>query len=333
MERNLTADRLKGYACLLVLFGHVLIGIRTSGAVVPHFAEIGEKFIWSFHIDLFMFLSGFVFSVTGGAKAKGGKLKFILNKLLNLGIPYFIFSALYIIINSLSPGVNNASSVRDILFLFKTPVAQYWFIYALFFLFVFWAVLSEFIGNIATTVVMFALFTAAKLTGFDLGFLDSSFNCALAFGVGSCLKSLYDTKIPLFVKIISVPLHIAVGTAVIVSGVISVLFVDDAVMLLGIFASICFISLIEKVGFISRFLLFVCKYSFPIYLLHTIFTAAVRIVLMKLGITNYYIHIAIGSAAGLAGPLIIGKICSLTPYLNIFFYPVNSFKKIKKGLA
>ena len=35
MERNVTVDRLKGYACFLVLFGHVIMGIRLAGRVIP----------------------------------------------------------------------------------------------------------------------------------------------------------------------------------------------------------------------------------------------------------------------------------------------------------
>ena len=37
MERNVLIDRLKGYACFLVLFGHVIRGIRTAGISIPHF--------------------------------------------------------------------------------------------------------------------------------------------------------------------------------------------------------------------------------------------------------------------------------------------------------
>ena len=39
MERNVLVDRLKGYACFLVLFGHVIRGIRTAGISVPQFFE------------------------------------------------------------------------------------------------------------------------------------------------------------------------------------------------------------------------------------------------------------------------------------------------------
>ena len=84
MERNILADKLKGYACFLVLFGHVIMGIRLSGIYIPSFFEGMEKFIWSFHVALFLFLSGVVYKLTGEWRGKETKTKFILHKLLNL---------------------------------------------------------------------------------------------------------------------------------------------------------------------------------------------------------------------------------------------------------
>ena len=100
MERNVLVDRLKGYACFLVLFGHVIMGIRLAGIDIPEFFLGMEKFIWSFHVALFLFLSGVVYKVCGEWKSKKTKSGFILYKLYTLGIPYIAFSVVYILINS-----------------------------------------------------------------------------------------------------------------------------------------------------------------------------------------------------------------------------------------
>ena len=73
MERNFLVDKLKGYACFLVLFGHVIMGIRVAGIDIPDFFWGTEKFIWSFHVNLFMFLSGVVYKMTGEWKSKKPK--------------------------------------------------------------------------------------------------------------------------------------------------------------------------------------------------------------------------------------------------------------------
>jgi len=117
MERNVLVDRLKGYACFLVLLGHVIMGVRLAGIDMPEIFHMAETFIWSFHVSLFLFLSGQVYAITGGWKSKKTRLGFIKHKAITLGIPYIIFSIIYIAINSFVGGANNQSSYTDILFI------------------------------------------------------------------------------------------------------------------------------------------------------------------------------------------------------------------------
>lgn len=66
MNRDKLTDCLKGYACLLVVFGHVIQGIRNAGIIVPNKEPVVETFLWSFHVALFMYLSGYVYSLRRG---------------------------------------------------------------------------------------------------------------------------------------------------------------------------------------------------------------------------------------------------------------------------
>ena len=70
MKRDKLVDCLKGYACFLVVFGHVIMGIRNAGIVCPAYSEKLEMFIWSFHVALFFFLSGYVYNITGEWRRK-----------------------------------------------------------------------------------------------------------------------------------------------------------------------------------------------------------------------------------------------------------------------
>lgn len=332
MERDKQADLLRGYACLLVVIGHVFIGVRTSGIAVPGFLAVSEKFIWSFHIDLFMFLSGYVFSLTGGAAAKGGRRAFLLGKLLSLGVPYLIFSCLYAVVNSLTPGVNNSSSVSDVLSIWYKPIAQYWFLFALFWLFVIWAVISKPIkSNALITALLYTFFIVCKCFKINLGFLDSSFNCVLAFGLGTCIKSLNISRLPKAVRAVTAALHIAAAVILINFNLYTKLFIDDILTVFGIFSSLCFISLISRLPAVSKALGFICVYSFPLYLTHTFFTAGARIILLRLGVTNCFVHIAAGIAAGLLFPIAAAKAAELSPFLNFFFYPARAVKEIRAG--
>jgi fucose 4-O-acetylase-like acetyltransferase len=60
-----------------------------------------------------------VYKETGEWRAKKTKYKFILHKLLNLGVPYFAFSAIYITINSFVGEANTNSSITDIIYIWK----------------------------------------------------------------------------------------------------------------------------------------------------------------------------------------------------------------------
>lgn len=171
-NRNCFVDQLKGFACLCVAFGHVIMGIRKAGVDTSVAMVYFEEYIWTFHVPLFIFLSGYVYRLTGGWESKGNRFNFILHKFLNLGIPYFFFSTLYILINIITPGVNNRNSLSDILLLWKMPTAQHWFLYALFFLFVIWIIIP--VRRTVATIILTLVCTILSMTSINLGFLGVS---------------------------------------------------------------------------------------------------------------------------------------------------------------
>ncbi len=331
MERNVLVDRLKGYACFLVLFGHVIMGIRLAGIDIPKFFWGMEKFIWSFHVALFLFLSGVVYKVTGEWKNKKTKLRFILYKLYTLGIPYIAFSVVYILINSLVGESNTGFAVSDILYIWKTPVAQYWFLYALFFLFCIWTAFSGMIKNWQITLIVVLISYLAPLFGISLGSLDVVFYSALAFGIGTFVDFKSLAKLPGWAKWLVVLLHIVTGVIFVLLNKIEAPFIKEIMIVFGIYSSIMFISLIQCCKPVARFLDFVNKYSFQIYLLHTIFTAGIRIILLRMNITQWWIHVLLGTACGLVFSVLAAVIAKKVKFLNFFFFPAKAYT-LKKEL-
>lgn len=331
-NRDVLIDQIKGYACILVAFGHVIMGIRKSGISTPYIMKTTESFIWTFHVALFMFLSGYVFYITGGWKSKGGKSKLILHKFINLGIPYFVFSIIYILINSSISSVNNSSNIRDIFLLWEKPVAQYWFLYALFYLFVIWTVFSNGTkkNNAILTMLCFCISVYVSIRNIKLGIVSSAVSMAFAFGMGSFLK-IDDIKLlKLKNKMMIILIHIVVAIVLIKNGMESKPVIDEILAVFGICCSIMFISEICKNRIISKILLTINRYSFPIYLLHTIFTAGIRIVLAKLEINIYIIHLFIGMLFAIVGPYLCMKIAERNRYLEFLFYP-GKILKIRKN--
>lgn len=330
MERNVLVDKLKGYACFLVLFGHVIMGVRLAGIAIPSFFAGVEQFIWSFHVALFLFLSGVVYQETGEWKSQKTKVRFVLRKLLNLGIPYGVFSAVYILINSLVGQANNQSSVRDILFIWKTPVAQYWFLYALFFQFCIWTCLSGMLKNWQITLIVVAVGYVLPLLGVGLGSFDVVFYAALAFGVGTFISFSRLTKLPVYAKWVIVAAHLATGILLILRGKIEAPIIKEIMLLFGIYAGIQLISLLQNCKTVAKFLLFMNRYSLQIYLLHTIFTAGIRIVLLRVNITQWWLHVVLGVVGGIALSVLAAVVAGKTKWLNFFFFPTKTIEKMKK---
>lgn len=86
MERLVYIDLLKGIAIILVVMGH-MFEPYTDWLNSPI-----NQMIYSVHIPLFIFLSGFVFHVYNG---KHGRLRTIAKRAFALLLPFFTFSALY----------------------------------------------------------------------------------------------------------------------------------------------------------------------------------------------------------------------------------------------
>ena len=331
MERNVLVDRLKGYACFLVLFGHVIMGIRLAGIDIPEFFWGTEKFIWSFHVALFLFLSGVVYKACGEWKSKKTKSGFILYKLYTLGIPYIAFSVVYILINSLVGEANTGFAASDIFYIWKTPVAQYWYLYALFFLFCIWTFFSGIIKNWHITLIVVLIGYLAPLFGISLGSLDVVFYSALAFGVGTFVNFKNLTKLPDRAKWLIVLTHIAVGVVLVLLDIIEAPFIKELMILFGIYSSIMFISIIQNLKLISHFLDFLSKYSFQIYLLHTIFTAGIRIILLRMNIAQWWIHVILGTVCGLVFSVLAALIAKKVKFLNFFFFPAKAYASKNNG--
>jgi hypothetical protein len=72
------------------------------------------------------------------------------------------------------------------------------------------------------------------------------------------------------------------------------------------------------------------RYMMQIYLLHTLFAAGVRIMLMKLGVMNAPLHVTLGFAASFVGPVICAWIAERTKVLNIVFFPSRTIAALSR---
>lgn len=132
MQRLILFDIAKAICIILVVIGHYVPENSPSWYVVVH------DVIYTFHMPLFMFASGFIYMAT---KKDIPYQDFLWKKVKRLMLPYLSVSAIVISIKMLTEGhtyLENPVTAMSYLKMFYLPEAGYflWFIWALWWMFV-----------------------------------------------------------------------------------------------------------------------------------------------------------------------------------------------------
>lgn len=323
-------DNIKALACVLVVLGHFLMSMDESG-ILPFndFTLWFKDTIYLFHVPLFFLCSGFLYSYSVKIKGREKYPKFVLKKFIALGVPYFTFSIIKLAMKLVAGDfVNNA---EDGIFqtLFVNPTAPYWYLYALFFMFLIIPPVKSkkqfsvlFAVSLALRfAVVFGILEHINLPGAVAWIMRFSVWFVLGMGI-----SVFDYR--------AKKSHTAFGAVGLVLFVIlSIIryclslsdecsnFLLGAIAVLSIFA--LYFSSNIKAGQLTNILI---KYNLPLFLMHSIFASGIRIVLMKLGFEQWYIHIPVGLIFTFAGPVLAGFIMEKSKYLEFFLYPLKFIK-------
>jgi len=307
-----TIDIAKAICILLVVLGHY------SPANSPAWYKTLTGVIYSFHMPLFMYLSGYLYRATRKPLKYGD---FVMKKTKRLLIPYFLISVLIISIKILTERymyVENPVSWRDFISIFYLPSAGYflWFIYTLFLIFL----IIPFFRKDYLLNTLFAASLIAQLAPFSLtdAFCIEQFRIHLFYFVLGCITFRYQA---IRRRLLRLPPAAAIISAAVVfavlyyyqpafSGIFASL-VSLALALTACYSVILISRLIsEHTKKISRQLLRLSAYTYTIYLFHTIFEGFAKALLLKLPFAagfGFLLSAAIVITAGVAGPVILGK--------------------------
>ena len=131
-------DRLKGFAIVLVVLGHV-----TDGYFFGRFDPGSDDIFWticniiySFHMPLMMMISGYLFSAAylyrGEEKSLLIKWKRAAVHLLNMLFVYIVFSLMYGFLKMKMSGVvTDVVTVDDLKGIFVKSISPFWYLYVL----------------------------------------------------------------------------------------------------------------------------------------------------------------------------------------------------------
>ncbi len=306
-ERNTSIDIAKGIGILLVVFGHAMSPIMNGHIII----EWLYSFIYTFHMPLFFFISGFV--ATKLVTKPISRFELFKNRVIRLMIPYCIWAIIYLPMKIImSEHVRfNVEYKWYSFFLGNNPDGQLWFLYVLFIISVF-VILFATQKNITVLTIVFMLFSIiAPLIPSNIGFTSISLSFSLYqigfFFLGMLLSMKADYQktshnTPAF--IISIVVFIAYGIVLWLTKE-KLWFLQALVAVCAIYVCLYLSTLISK-SKSSAPLSFLGQKSMEIYILHGPLLVAGRIILPKF-ISNVYLYIIVISLS----TLIISVILSM----------------------
>jgi len=323
-------DCAKAIGIILVVFGHVTRGIYNAGVKIPvDLYRLTDSIIYSFHMPLFFFLSGLFFY--SSFSKRGGK-QLVFSKIDTVFYPYVAWSILQGCIEIfMSDYTNGNVSYSEVFALLWAPRAQFWFLYALFVVFVAASAIYSIVSKRFSALVF--LF-ATSLYLFPIGLFEQQaykflsqnlvfFSFGVIFTMYANVKHL-STVLPLLGMLFS----FIVGQWLF-HDYLSLEYTGRGIesLLLALISIIFVVSLSAHLSKKSyRFLAFIGSSSMAIYLMHILAGSGARVILTKLvGIDSFAVHLLLGCLIGVLAPLVVLTIINRlkTPY--IFFAPVSAW--------
>lgn len=335
-SRECWVDYIKVFACILVALGHFVQSMTSAsllemGSWIRWFNET----IYLFHVPLFFLCSGLVYQKYSRIDSFRSWTRNILKKLVTLGIPYFTFSILTWLLKTVFSGAVNTENQGLLQTLFVEPAPPYWFLYVLFFLFV----LVPTCPGKKSMAAVAAVALACKLVESWMG----------------------EPSVYLVAKLMSHGVWFAAGMVLaqsgvmekcrgrkwlLVGGLLGTLFLTASVFVyemrqthrflafgMGILACSATVLIMYSVFSDEKdhpVWAFMARYTMPIFLMHTIFAAGWRAVLLKLGVTNAAIHIVTGLVISFAGPMLAAWVMGKVKFLDFFINPGRYIRIGKK---
>lgn len=324
-------DSLKGFAIICVVIGHVVKGLIDDHMFIDCSTWMNNTYniIYSFHMPLFFVISGFLFNLAYIKKTSNNtqiKTASYKRQLINLIILYIVYSILLGVSKMALPGaVNKQVSFKDILMIWAIPIQLYWYLYVLIILYLIFSI--SFFRNCHHYTLI--------LTGL---FLVSVFSWKYPFPNWFQLKRVcyysfffyFGNKLN---DIIKLTITRAIGVLISLSAIIlafvvwnkNMYIVDipvvNASVALG-FVCILLFSF-SKVSFLKQnILLKACgRYNLEIYLLHTYFATAIRVLYKKTGVTNGTVAVCLSSIASVLFSILCSYLAKKLNLYDIFFKP------------
>ena len=309
-SREIWIDLVKLYACTLVAAGHffqsmVASCIMTESPLYLFF----NRTIYYFHVPLFFICSGYLYQKHGAVSSFSQWKENAVKKFISLGIPYCVFSTATWLLKAVFSGAVNIQNDGFFTTLLVHPISPYWYLYTLFFIFLVIPTIHE----KKTAVYIILVVSIGKMLDIA-GVIDAApyavkTVCAYAvwFVAGMLLafRELPKKCNSLGYYTLGIA-GCALFTAI--SGMIQVLDIYSQILdaLMGVLGCASFLLIAWNFSWNKelRSLTDFCSgYTMPVFLMHTIFAAGFRAILLKIGVSSLVIHVGLGLIISFVGPM------------------------------
>lgn len=326
-DRALWLDVAKGIGILLVVFGHACGGLIDGKLDDPHgFIRTAFLVIYIFHMPVFFMLAG----MTVRHRVQRDPRAFGSNILLRIVYPYYVWSAVQLFVIVAAGNLVNSpytgSPLHQLITLPWNPLSQFWFLQTLVLLQAFSLVFLTRISPIFFLLATFALKSSNELIA--LPGIFSHF-CVMSpyFAIGAFL-GISGTEAGLIKKVRATQFAVLVAAAgclvwLSYNSIISISGDEFSSVTASTIAALCWrwpsfgaalicsVVLIVISGWLgrSKLLKYLGQNSFSIYVLHVMFIAGTRIVIVRIfGVTNPFVILPVTIMSGLIGSLVVHEI-------------------------
>lgn len=293
-------DTAKGLAIILVVYGHALEGVFYSVGMNAQNYDFQHAIIYAFHMPLFFILSGF-FLNSWLTRSPVIALK---QKAKTLLVPYIIWSIIQgtFMILAKSSSVSQMGWKR-LLLIPINPIDQFWFIYVLFFAFVIYYLIYNYILKSSFKTLIFA-FVIVWMTSFIHTWQFYNLGIALFFlSLGAFIKNRHSLNIFSNGKMwgISTILFLATFLLVFLLNplLLSNIIIKILLAIVGSVAAMCFSNHLH-----FNWLKLFGRLSIVIYVTHWIFLAGMRFLLIHFHVLNSFTLLSLTFLSGCLLPVI-----------------------------
>jgi peptidoglycan/LPS O-acetylase OafA/YrhL len=321
-KKSLEIETLRGLACLLLVLYHV-IGPLGGGLKIDlgsPFRVLADSMVYV-RMPLFTFISGYIYSIY---KIRGNDFSaYCTGKVRRLIVPLFFVGVPFSVLQAVAPGVNKDVGLIQALLSFYVPVNHFWFLQAVFIIFMFVGFL-QWRGLLQTMTRLYLLFLFSAVAFLLPPFAIDAFGIngafyLLPFFVTGMICHEKVAMIKQSLKVIGPVVFVLISIALLYIAAVDRELIVDRRSLVGLLVGCASCVALLSSDMRSKALIWLGGYSYAIFLFHVLFAASSRFAFGRLGITDDGILVIGGVLCGLLGPVLLSNVFSRFALTSVLF--------------